>query len=52
MHSTSYFVQFKLRNDHTKQILIGNFKTQSHVLCMAFFVVEYPRQIEMSQIVL
>ena len=24
-------------SNHTKQILIGNFKTQSHVLCTAFF---------------
>ena len=24
-------------NNHTKQILLGNFKTQSHILCTAFF---------------
>ena len=35
-----------------KIILIGNFKTQSYVLCMAFFLVKYPRQLEMSEIVM
>ena len=34
---TRYSSRWVPTSNHTKQILIGNFKTQSHVLCTAFF---------------